>query len=170
MVFGHRSRTRRTARAEGKGARPASPATAVILFLSIGCVAICGVCGGAFYYFQPHVTESPEAVQTLMKALVTIDVPQSGADGVLVAEGGAAGGFTLYVKEGKPIYEYNYMAHARYKVASSETLAPGPDALIVAQRNAGLSDLRPIAAAHRRRPKLGAGQKGASSIWIKGRH
>ena len=45
---------------------------------------------------------------------------------MLVAEGGAAGGYTLYIKDGKPVYEYNYMAHERYKVASSETLWLGP--------------------------------------------
>jgi arylsulfatase len=56
----------------------------------------------------------------------TIEVPQGGADGVLVAEGGAAGGYTLYIKDGKPVYEYNYFAHERYQVTSSETLSPGP--------------------------------------------
>ena len=35
------------------------------------------------------------------------------------------GGFTLYVKDGKPVYEYNYFAHERYTIASSETLSPG---------------------------------------------
>ena len=58
--------------------------------------------------------------------IATIDVPHGGADGVLVAEGGAAGGYTLYIKDGKPIYEYNFMAHERYKIESSETLSPGP--------------------------------------------
>jgi hypothetical protein len=52
-------------------------------------------------------------------------VPQGGADGVLVAEGGVPGGFTLYIKDGKPVYEYNYFAHERYKITSSETLSPG---------------------------------------------
>ena len=45
---------------------------------------------------------------------------------MLVAEGGVPGGYTLYVKDGKPIYEYNYFAHERYKITSSETLSPGP--------------------------------------------
>jgi len=53
-------------------------------------------------------------------------VPQGAADGVLVAEGGAAGGYALYIQDGKPVYEYNYFAHERYKVASSEALSPGP--------------------------------------------
>jgi arylsulfatase len=56
----------------------------------------------------------------------TIEVPQGGANGVLVAEGGAAGGYTLFIKDGRPVYEYNYFAHERYKVTSSETLSPGP--------------------------------------------
>jgi hypothetical protein len=44
---------------------------------------------------------------------------------VLVAEGGVPGGFTLYLKDGKPVYEYNYFAHERYKITSSEMLSPG---------------------------------------------
>jgi hypothetical protein len=83
-----------------------------------------------FVYF-PGATRIPEpsAVNTKNTShtiTATIDVPKGGADGVLVAEGGAAGGFTLYVKDGKPVYEYNYFAHERYKVASSEPLAAGP--------------------------------------------
>ena len=57
--------------------------------------------------------------------IATIEVPQGAADGVLVAEGGTGGGFTLYIKNGKPIYEYNFVAHERYKITSSETLSPG---------------------------------------------
>jgi len=58
-------------------------------------------------------------------------VPTGGVEGVIVAEGGAAGGFALYVKEGKPVYEYNYFAHERYTITSSEALAPGPAAIRV---------------------------------------
>jgi arylsulfatase len=55
----------------------------------------------------------------------TIDVPQSGADGVLVAEGGVAGGYALYIKDGKPIYEYNYVGQMHTKIASLKPLSPG---------------------------------------------
>jgi len=30
-----------------------------------------------------------------------------------------------------PVYEYNYFAHERYKVTSSETLSPGPGVIRV---------------------------------------
>jgi arylsulfatase len=78
---------------------------------------------GAIRIPEPSAANTKNTSHTIT---ATIDVPQSGADGVLVAEGGAAGGFTLYVKEGRPAYEYNYMAHERYRSPSSEALAPGP--------------------------------------------
>jgi arylsulfatase A-like enzyme len=72
---------------------------------------------------EPSAANTKNASHTIT---ATIEVPQGGADGVLISEGGAAGGFTLYIKEGKPVYEYNFMAHERYKLASSEALTAGP--------------------------------------------
>jgi len=37
-----------------------------------------------------------------------IEVPQAGAEGVIVALGGITGGWSLYVKNGKPRYCYNF--------------------------------------------------------------
>jgi hypothetical protein len=78
---------------------------------------------GAAFIPEPSAVNTKNTSHTIT---ATIDVPQGGADGVLVAEGGVGGGFTLYIKDGKPVYEYNFMAHGHYKVASSETLSPGP--------------------------------------------
>src|SRR6476660_9160070 len=75
---------------------------------------------GAAFIPEPSAVNTKNTSHTIT---ATIEVPQGGADGVLVAEGGVGGGFTLYIKDGKPVYEYNYMAHERYKVASSETLS-----------------------------------------------
>jgi arylsulfatase len=58
-----------------------------------------------------------------------VDVPPGGANGVLVAHGGVSGGWALHVKEGRPIYEYNYALKARYKVTGAEVLAPGPNVI-----------------------------------------
>jgi arylsulfatase len=54
-----------------------------------------------------------------------VDVPQSKAQGVIIAQGGRFGGWSLYVKDGKPTYTYNYLGLQRYTVTSSQTLAPG---------------------------------------------
>ena len=36
-----------------------------------------------------------------------ITVPDGGADGVIIAQGGAFGGWSIYVKDGRPKYCYN---------------------------------------------------------------
>jgi arylsulfatase A-like enzyme len=78
---------------------------------------------GAARIPEPSAANTKNVSHTIT---ATIEVPEGGADGVLVAEGGAAGGYTLYIKDGKPVYEYNYFAHERYKVSSSESVSPGP--------------------------------------------
>ena len=55
-----------------------------------------------------------------------VDVPADGGDGVLVAAGGIVGGYTLYVKDRKPTYEYNWFTPERYKVTGSSPLPVGP--------------------------------------------
>jgi arylsulfatase A-like enzyme len=54
-----------------------------------------------------------------------IVVPAEGAKGVIVAQGGAFGGWSLYAKEGKPAYCYNLFGLQRFKVYGDEPLAAG---------------------------------------------
>jgi arylsulfatase len=60
---------------------------------------------------------------------VEVEVPKGGADGVLVAAGGNVGGYALFVKDGMPIYEYNYFTVERFKVAGKDALTPGKHTL-----------------------------------------
>jgi hypothetical protein len=83
-----------------------------------------------FTYF-PGAVRIPESSSANVKnashtITAYIEMPEKGGDGVLVAAGGLSGGYTLYIKEGKPIYEYNWFTQARYKVTSPEQLPPGP--------------------------------------------
>jgi arylsulfatase len=62
---------------------------------------------------------------------MTADVDvQAGANGVIVAQGGRFGGFSFFVKEGKPTFVYNYLGLHSYTVASSEALSPGKHAIV----------------------------------------
>jgi arylsulfatase len=54
-----------------------------------------------------------------------IVVPDGGARGVIVAQGGAFGGWTLYAKDGKPAYCYNLFGLERFKVYGGEALPAG---------------------------------------------
>jgi arylsulfatase A-like enzyme len=54
-----------------------------------------------------------------------IVVPDGGANGVIVAQGGAFGGWSLYLHEGKPAYCYNLFGLHRFKVYGQEPIAAG---------------------------------------------
>lgn len=58
---------------------------------------------------------------------ITADVvvPESGANGTLIAQGGRFGGWSLYVKDGLPAYDYNFLGLQRTTISSSNKLAPG---------------------------------------------
>jgi arylsulfatase len=54
-----------------------------------------------------------------------VEVPESGAEGVIVAQGGVTGGHSLYVKAGKPKYCYNFFGLERYYVEGTSPLPSG---------------------------------------------
>jgi arylsulfatase len=54
-----------------------------------------------------------------------VEVPKTGASGALLAQAGRFGGWSLYVKDGKPTYTYNWLGLRRYSVASPQALSPG---------------------------------------------
>jgi arylsulfatase len=52
-------------------------------------------------------------------------VPETGAEGVIIAQGGAYAGWSLYVKDGKPTYCYNLLALQRFKIQGDSAIPPG---------------------------------------------
>ena len=54
-----------------------------------------------------------------------VDVPADGGHGIILAQGGRFGGWALYVKDGKPAYDYNFIGLQRFTVASSKKLPAG---------------------------------------------
>ncbi len=54
-----------------------------------------------------------------------VEIPKGGADGVILCQGGRVGGFSLYLKDGKPMYHYNYLGMQRFTVAATEPVAAG---------------------------------------------
>ncbi len=54
-----------------------------------------------------------------------VEVPDDGANGVIVAQGGAFGGMSIYATEGRPAFCYNLFGLQLFKVYGEEPLAPG---------------------------------------------
>ena len=74
-----------------------------------------------YYPGQVRIPESSSAPIKNRSHTITahVEIPPGGADGVLVAAGGAVGGYVLYIKDGRPTYEYNWYTQARYRVTGS---------------------------------------------------
>jgi arylsulfatase len=54
-----------------------------------------------------------------------VDVPKSGANGTILCQGGRFGGWSLYVKNGVPAYDYNFLGLRQTSIVASKSLAPG---------------------------------------------
>jgi arylsulfatase A-like enzyme len=52
-------------------------------------------------------------------------VPEGGAHGTVIVQGGRFGGWSLYVKDGVPAYDYNFLGLERTTVAGTDKLKPG---------------------------------------------
>ena len=86
--------------------------------------------GKSSFTYYSGATRIPESSSANVKnrshtIVATVDMPKQGGDGVIVAAGGIVGGYALYVKGRKPVYEYNWFSQARYKVTSSQPLPEG---------------------------------------------
>src|SRR4029079_5553106 len=54
-----------------------------------------------------------------------LTVPDGGAEGVIVAQGGAFAGWSLYVKDGRPKYAYNLFGIRQFHVESDTAIPSG---------------------------------------------
>jgi len=55
-----------------------------------------------------------------------LEIPHGGAEGVVIAHGGHTGGWSLYLKEGRPKFAYNWFGRETFEVVAPKPLPPGP--------------------------------------------
>ena len=86
--------------------------------------------GKHFTYYAPtghlYVSLTPQYENHSHTITAYINVPKEGASGVLLADGAESGGFSLFLKDGKPTYTYNYFERKTTTIASPDPLPPGP--------------------------------------------
>ena len=71
----------------------------------------------------PGMTGIDENVFINMKnrsfsVMADVDIPATGANGVLLAQGGRFGGWSFYLKDGRPAFTYNYLGLQRYTIVA----------------------------------------------------
>jgi arylsulfatase len=82
-----------------------------------------------FTYFSGQVGLPNEAAPRILnkswRLTANIEVPEAGAEGMIVTHGGLVGGYGLYVRDGKPTFVYNNLALERVTLAGREPLPKG---------------------------------------------
>ena len=58
-----------------------------------------------------------------------VEVPEGGGHGTVIGQGGRFGGWSLYVKDGVPAYDYNWLGLQRTSIASTRRLPAGRSTL-----------------------------------------
>ena len=60
------------------------------------------------------------------KITAELVIPAGRANGAILSQGGRFGGWSLYMKDGKPAYVYNFLGLSRYTITAPQALPPGP--------------------------------------------
>jgi arylsulfatase len=80
-------------------------------------------------YYAGQVGLPPEASPRVLNKSWTltadIEVPKSGAEGMIATHGGIVGGYGLYLRKGRPVFVYNYLSLERTTVEAKEPLPAG---------------------------------------------
>ena len=74
---------------------------------------------------------SPVVMNKAYTIIADIDVPASGANGVIVAQGGRYGGLTLFVKDNRVVYEVNAFGNQSGQMVASDPLIAGKAHIVV---------------------------------------
>jgi arylsulfatase len=70
-------------------------------------------------------SDAPSILNKSYTITVEVEVPQGGAEGMLVTEGGRFGGYGLYLLKGKPVFTYNLLDLERFRWEGQQALTPG---------------------------------------------
>ena len=68
---------------------------------------------------------APSVLNTSYTITAEIDVPEGGAEGMIVTDGGRFGGYGMYLLKGKPVFLWNLLDLKRVRWEGAEALSPG---------------------------------------------
>lgn len=87
---------------------------------------------------------SPPIIGRSYQITAEISVPEGGASGVVVATGGSTAGYTLYLEDGIPVYEYNFFDRARYRLEGTNPLPAGKHEIVLAYEQTQPTEDNPL--------------------------
>jgi arylsulfatase len=114
------------------------------------------------YVFYPDLSvvplaNTPPVFNRPHSITADVEIPAGGAEGVLLAHGGVAGGYVLLVKDGKLHYIHNYLGLQEYQVSSKVDVPTGRVSLRYEFEPTGPPE-----------PRTGKGAPGNAQLYING--
>jgi hypothetical protein len=80
-------------------------------------------------YYAGQIGLPPEASPRVLNKSWTltadVELPKSGAEGMIATHGGVVGGYGLYLRQGRPVFVYNYLSLERTTIEGKEPLPAG---------------------------------------------
>jgi len=73
---------------------------------------------------------APSIIDRSYTITAEVEIPQGGAEGMLVTDGGRFGGYGLYILKGKPVFVYNFVNLERFRWEAKDALSPGKHAIV----------------------------------------
>jgi len=86
-----------------------------------------------------------------------LEIPSGGAEGVIVAVGSSSGGYSLYIKDGRACFVYNYLGIKHFRITSEVPVPEGDVTLIYEFEVTGEAD-----------PRNGKGAPGTGKLFMNG--
>jgi arylsulfatase len=92
--------------------------------------------GRSLFTYYPGMTRIPEGSapdikNKSFKIAAEVEIPDGGAEGMLVTQGGRFNSWGLYLLEGKPVFHYNLIGKYRSNITAQDKLAPGKHVIVV---------------------------------------
>ncbi len=88
---------------------------------------------GTFTYYpgteKAMEPDIPDTHNSSYNITADVDIPQTGADGVLFSIGGRFAGLSLYVQNSHLVYDYNFLGLKHYTIISNDKVPTGPSTL-----------------------------------------
>jgi Sulfatase len=75
-------------------------------------------------------SDAPNIVGKSYSIMANVEIPQSGAEGMLNTLGGQFGGYGLYLVKGKPVFTYVELTAERFRWEGPEALTPGKHTIV----------------------------------------
>ncbi len=73
--------------------------------------------------------DAPSVLAASYNIKAEVEIPEGGAEGMIVTQGGRFGGYGFYLLKGKPVYTWNLLDLKRVKWEGPEVLSPGKHTL-----------------------------------------